>query len=359
LKISFPIIAGIAFIICFGCLCVPAFLAKGEKIKNVLLVVPSEIGSPRIDIQQIEEFSEKEFLLTYEIPTAQKVSLSNAEYPVTLIGTNSVYFNILGLAAVEGSFFSKQAWSGKLKHAALNEKAAFTIFGSSRIAGSRFRMGNDTWLVTGVIQDGDDAHCKVYVPSSTRGAGASTLLALMSPSGGFNEDYVRNSLKTLGIRDGNFNFINLGTRARFLWERVKVIPLLFFSLLFLGFIAPLAGKFKVSLAALRKEIGHRYPSEILRKDRNIILQPGVIVLGMGILAVLALFLIQRFVSICLPWQDIPSLGGLDMDLIYPRLARLRNYNLVSLLLFCLSLVVMSIFLWGLILFYRGKLSAQR
>jgi len=359
LKTSFPIIAGIAFIICFGCLCVPAFLAKGEKIENVLLVVPSEIGSPRIDVQQIEEFSEKEFLLTYEIPASQRVSLSNAEYPVTLIGTNSGYFSILGLAAVEGSFFSKQAWSGKLKHAALNEKAAFTVFGSSRIAGNRFRMGNDTWLVTGVIQDGDDDHCKVYVPSSVRGAQADTLLALMSPSGGLNEDYVRNSLKTLGIREGNFSFYNLGTRANLLWERVKVIPFLFFSLLFLGFLIPLAGKFKNSLATLRKEMDNRYPSEIFQKDRKIILQPVVIVPGMVILTALALFLILRFVSICLPWQDIPSLGGLDMDLIYPRLVRLRDYNMASMLLFGLSLVVMGIFFAGLISFYRGKLPAQR
>ena len=358
MKTSFSIIGGIALIICFGCLCIPAFLAKGEKIENVLLAVPSEIGSPRIDIQQIEEFSEKEFLLTYEIPASQRVSLSNAEYPVTLIGTNSGYFSILGLAAVEGSFFSKQAWSGKLKHAALNEKAAFTIFGSSRIAGNRFRMGNETWLVTGVVQDGDDDHCKVYVPSSVRGAQASTLLALMSPSGGLNEDYVKNSLKTLGIREGNFNFYNMGTRANLLWERVKIIPLLFFSLLFLGFIFPLAGKFKYSLATLKKEMNHRYPSDIFQKDRNIILQPGLIVLGMVILTALALFLILRFVSICLPWQDIPSLGALDMDLMYPRIIRLRDYNLVSLLFFGLSLVVMCIFFVGFISFYRGKLPAQ-
>jgi hypothetical protein len=358
LKTSFPIIAGIALIICFSCLCIPAFLAKGEKIENVLLVVPSEISSPRLDIQLIEEFSEKEFLMTYEIPASQRVSLSNAEYPVTLIGTNSGYFSILDIAAVEGSFFSKQAWSGKLKHAALNEKAAFTIFGSSRIAGSRFRMGNEIWLVTGVIQDGDDDHCKVYVPSSVRGAQATALLVLMSPSGGLNEDYVKNNLKTLGIREGNFNFYNLGTRARLLWERVKVIPLLFFSLLFLGLIIPMTGKLKNSLAALRMEMHHRYPSEILQKDRNIILQPVVIFLGMGILIALALFLILRFVSICLPWQDIPSLGGLDMDLMYPRIIRLRDYNLISLLFFGLSLVDMNIFFVCIISFFRGKPPVQ-
>jgi len=359
LKTSFPIIAGIALIICFGCLCIPAFLAKREKIENVLIVVPSEIGSPRIDIQQIEEFSEKEFLLTYEIPASQRVSFSNTDYSVTLIGTNSAYFNILGLTAVEGSFFSKQAWSGKLKHAALNEKAAFTIFGSSLIAGSRFRMGNETWLVTGVIQDGDDDHCKIYIPSSVRGTQAGMLLALMSPSGGLNEDYIKNSLKTLEIRDRNFSFYNLGTRVRLLWERVKVIPILFFSLLFLGFVVPLAGKFKNSLAALKRKLGHHYPSEIFQKDRKIILRPGVIVLEIGILTVLSLFLILRFVSICLPWQDIPSPGGLDMDIMYPRLAQLHDYNLVSLMFFGFSLAVMCMFFLGLLSFYRGKPPVQR
>jgi len=110
---------------------------------------------------------------------------------------------------------------------------------------------------------------------------------------------------------------------------------------------------------LRRELGNRYPSEIFQKDRNIILQPGVIVLGMVILTAFALFLILRFVSICLPWQDIPSLGGLDMDLIYPRIVLLRDYNLVSLLFFGLSLVVMCLFFWSFISFYRGNLPTHR
>ena len=344
MKTNFPIIAGIAFILCLGGLFIPAFLAKREKTENLLLVIPSDIGPPQFDIQKIEEFSENEFLLTYEIPASERVSLSYAEFPVTLIGTNSSYFSILGLLVTEGSFFSKQAWTGKQRHAVLNEKAAFTIFGSSSIAGSRFRMRNETWLVSGVIRDGDDDHCRVYIPSSVRDGKAGALLALMSPSGDINEAYVKNSLKTLGIQEGKFSFFNLGIHTRLLLERIEVTLILFFSLLFFCFIVPLIRVFKTSLTGLRKELNHSYPAEIFQKNRKIILKPALIVLGMGIFTALALFLFLRFVSICLPWQDIPSLSGLDRDLFYPRLVRLRDYNLASLLLFGLSLVFLGIIL---------------
>jgi hypothetical protein len=337
------IIGCLVLIFFLGGLCVPACLAKWAG--DLLLVLPIEINSPKIDINRIEDFVEDNFLLTYEIPGSDRVSLSNGEYPVTLIGTNSCYSRVLGLPMIEGSFFSARDWEGKQRQAVLNEKAAFDIFGSSRVVGNRFKIRNKTsfdenWLVAGVINDGDEDHCRVYVPSSVRGGGADALMALTS--GGIDEAYVKNSLKTLAVQEAACNFFNFGTIMNLLWERVAVISLLFFALLFLSLLRPLALKFKAAFAVLREELERRYIVRIFSEERKLILKPLLLGLGLAILPVLALFLFLRLASICLPWQDIPSLALISRELFYPRLERLRDYELASRLLFFVSLAVLGI-----------------
>ena len=333
------IVTGIVFIFCLGGLCVPAYLAK--RAGGLLLILPIEINSPRIDVNRIEDFIEDEFLLTYEIPGFDRVSISNGEYPVTMIGTNSCYSRILCLPMIEGFFFSARDWEGKQRQAVFNEKAAFDIFGSSRVVGNRFKIRNAIWLVAGVIDDGDEDHCRVYVPSSVRGGGADALLALTAPSGGVDETYVKNGLKALGIQEAAYNFFYFGTIANLLWERVAVILLLFFALLFLSLLRPLAHKFKTEFIVFKEELERRYPGQILSEDRKIILKPALYALGLVILPVLALFLFLRLASICLPWQDIPSLALINRDLFYPHLERLCDCELASSLLFFVSLAVLG------------------
>jgi len=324
-------------ILCLGGLCVPAYLAKWGR--DLILVLPIEISSPKIDVNKIEDFIEEKFLLTYEIPGSERVSLSNGEYPVTLIGTNSCYSRVLGLLVLEGSFFSGRDWEGRQRQAVLNEKAAFDIFGSSRVTGNRFKLRNEVWLVAGVINDGDEDHCRVYVPSLIRGGGVDALLALTSV--GIDEAYVKNSLKTLGIREAAYKFFNFGTITDLLWERVAVIPLFFFALLFLSIIRPLAYKFKAAFAALKEELERRYPGQIFSEERKIILKPALFALGLAIFPILALFLFLRLASICLPWQDIPSLALINRDLFYPHLERLCDYEFASRVLFFISLAVLG------------------
>jgi len=326
------------FILCIGGLCVPAFLAKWGK--DLLLVLPKEINSPRIDVNEMESFIEDNFLLTYEIPGSDRLSLSNGEYPVTLIGTNSCYSRVLGLQMIEGSFFSARDWDGKQRQAVLNEKAAFDIFGSSRVVGNRFKIRNENWLVAGVINDVDDDHCRLYVPSSVRVVGANALMALTS--GGIDEAYVKNRLKALGIQEAAYNFINFGTIANLLWERVAVILLLFFALLFLSLLRPLALKFKAAFAVLKEELERRYIAQIFNEERKIILKPLLFALGLAIFPVLALFLFLRIASICLPWHDIPSLALISRELFYPHLGRLCDCEFASRVLFFVSLAVLGV-----------------
>jgi len=331
------VISGLVLVLCIGGLCVPAFLARWGR--DLLLVLPAEISSQKIDIYSIEDFTENEFLLTYEIPGSDRVSLSNGEYAVTLIGTNSCYSRVLGLAMIEGSFFSARDWEGKQRQAVLNEKAAFDIFGSSRVVGNRFKIRNENWLVAAVINDGDEDHSRLYVPSSIRGGGADSLMALAS--GSIDEAYVKNSLKSLGIQEAAYNCFNFGTIVDLLWERAMVILLLFFALLFLSLLRPLALKFRAAFAVLKEELELRYPVQIIKESRKRILKPALYAMGLAVFPVLALFIFLRIASICLPWQDIPSLALLSRDLFYPHLKWLCDCEFASRLIFYISLAVVE------------------
>jgi len=345
------VISGLILILCLGGLCVPAFLARWGK--DLLLVLPAEISSQKIDINKIEDFMEDEFLLTYEIPGSDRVSLSTGEYRVTLIGTNSCYSRVLGLPMIEGAFFSARDWEGKQRQAVINEKAAFDIFGSSRVVGNRFKMRNETrfdktgfdetWLVAGVIDDGNEDRCRLYVPSSIRGGGADTLLALTS--GGVDEAYVKNSLKSLGIQEAAYNFFYFGTIANHLWERAVVIILLFFVLLFLSLLRPLTLKFRAAFAVFKEELELRYPVQIIKENRKRILKPALYAIGLIIFSILVLFFLLRLASICLPWQDIPSLALIKRELFYPHLKRLCDYEFASRVLFFISLAVVGVVMY--------------
>jgi hypothetical protein len=333
------VIAISILILCLAGLCVPAYLAK--RAGDLLLVLPIKKDFPGTDINKIEDFIEKDFLLTYEITGSDRVSLSNGDYSVTLIGTNSCYSRLLGLPMIEGGFFSARDWEGKQRQAVLNEKAAFDIFGSSRIVGNRFKMRNEIWLVAGVVNDGDEDHCRLYVPSSVRGGAADALLALTSPSGGIDEAYVKSSLKTLDIQEASYNFFNFGTITDLLWKRAAVIPLLLFALFSLSLLRPLALKFRTAFVSLREELERRYMGQIFSDDRKIILKPALFSLGLAAFPVLALFLLLRLASICLPWQDIPSLGLINRELFYPHLEQLCDFEFVSRVLFFVSLAVLG------------------
>jgi hypothetical protein len=337
LKVKITAVIIVCLILCPAALGIPAFLA--EKYRNLFFVLPSEIRSPSFDIQEIEDFSEKDFLISYEIPGSERVSLSHAEYPVTLIATNSSYPGIFGFSMSEGAFFSKQAWTGKQRHAVLNETAAFTVFGSTKIVGSRFRIRNDVWLVTGVISGGDEDKARIYIPSSVRG-GEAAALAL---TGGLDEAYVRNSLKTLGIQEGNFNFINMGTQCSLLWERAEVILLLFFAFLFLSLLKPLIGEFRKARSALKRELARLYAVEILQRHRKSFYKMGFLGLGLVFFPILVLFLFLRLASVCLPWQDIPSLTNLNREFFLLQLSRIRSLEQISGLFFGFSLVFLAIF----------------
>jgi hypothetical protein len=330
-----------------------AFAAGGGEYRNLLLAAPSDIRSPRIDLQKIEQLCEDEFLLTYEIPEADKVVTPQAQFSVTLIAVNSFYPHILGLPFTEGSFFTKQAWDGKQKHAVLNETAAFAIFGSSHVSGQRIKIGSDNWIVTGVIDDGDDETSRVYVPSSVRGGAALSLMALMDSSRGITAVFIKDNLKNLGIQDELFTFYNLETQARLYGQQILVVLMFLCCLVLIMFVPWWLKKFKATVSALRGELKNHYPRELLKTHGHQIFNavfPGLI---LAISAGLVLFLFLRMVSICLPWQDLPPMGDLDRNAFGLKTALLRDRGAAAWGLFGGALVFSAIA--GFLLFFHLNL----
>ena len=322
-------------------------------MENLLLV--SSSGSSKINIRSIEEFIEKNFLLTYEIKSQEKITLGYADYSVLMIAANSCYPQLTGKKMTEGSFFFGQAWTGSLKHAVLNEKAAFEIFGSFNIAGKQFKIKNDTWIVTGVINDGNKETSVIYAPSSSYNAASgnsvSEFLALISPSLGLDETYVKNSLKSLGVHENNFNFYNLGSQINLMFERPQIILLLFFTIFLLFLFAFFKGKFKDSIAVLKNDLEKKYAHELIKEKRGTLIKPVFIILFLVCCPSFALFLLIRAASIILPWQDISLLNDCK-ELFFPHIERLYHFEFASRLIFIFSLVLL--FLMIIMLFFTKK-----
>jgi hypothetical protein len=328
------------------------FIVKQKDYRNLLLSVPKNIGASRIDIHKIEDFCEEKFLLTYEIIEADKAVLSYSAYPVILVSTNSVYPHILGFSMIEGAFFSKQSWDRKQKHLTLNEQAAFTIFGTSRVVGNRLKIQNEIWIVTGVIQDDDEA-CRIYLPSSVRGNPADFIMALMDPGKGIHEVYAKNSLKTLGVQDNSFNFFNLETNTRLFMERIQTALLFVGCILIVISLNMTTDKIKHIFSALQTDLNNRYLRELFIVQRTVLLKLLFLAIILSISLGSALFLILRIISICLHWRDIASLRILTQEVFYTKIALLKNLELPDQLLFGAYLIcLIFIFIYRFIKYKR-------
>lgn len=335
------LLCAIALLLSVAALFSTAVVSDVKSPGNLLLVTPSGISSPGISVERIEEFTESYFLVTYEMLSSERVSLAYADFPVTTAAVNSCYARILDLRMTEGSFFSKQAWTGRQRHAVLNETAAFSIFGSKKISGNQIKIQGATWLITGVINDGDDDTSRVYIPSSIAGGQVNSFLVLMSASSGIDETFIKNSMKSLGVHETSFDFINLDTQISYLYERAYVIILFLsgFILIFLLFI--FINKFIRAISVFKTELTNHYAAHILKENKNIIAKPALLGVTLLICPSLAVLMFTRAVSIFLPWQDIVSLKG-KQDAFYPYIDKLYDYETVSVLLFIFSLIFLCI-----------------
>ncbi|MCL1906169.1 MAG: ABC transporter permease, partial [Clostridiales bacterium] len=133
------------------------------------LLLAKSAAAPGLDTSLLEDFCKEEFLLTYETEQRATAQAHHYRLPVTLIGTNSCYGQILGYRMLSGGFFSAAAWQAGNREAVLNAAAAFQLFGGYQVVGQTFKLEGATWLIIGVLDDGQEETPRIYVPASVTG----------------------------------------------------------------------------------------------------------------------------------------------------------------------------------------------
>jgi hypothetical protein len=284
-----------------------------DQWENLLLVTPADYASPSFDPEALEQFCEDEFLVTYEIPEVRTAEAVYSRHQISAVGTNSSYYDLMGYPLLSGCFFTKAAWNAKEKYAVLNEIAAYELFGSINIIGRTLKIGGDTWLVAGVLGDGDDEHLNIYVPSSITGGQADSLLALLDADAGITEAYALNTLKELGVGENSCTIVNLSAAANIYrdwfsvaWRASACTAIaLFMLLLWLGM--------KNRLSFCRDMLKQKYFRELFAEHRMEFIRMAVtLLLLLAGIAGIVILLVQ-ILAACLSWQGAPTLGGLPTE----------------------------------------------
>jgi hypothetical protein len=284
-----------------------ALLAGRGHYHRLLLAKPLRSYAPAlISLDAIEQFCEDEFLLTYEQRRLSSASTAYQQCQVTLVGTNSYYPALLGYQLLSGSFFTKQAWDTKSRHAVLNETAAFTLFGSNKIVGKTIKLDGETWLVSGVLRDNDENNL-IYIPSinNAQSASVSALIALLAPERGISETYAKNTLKALGVQEAMYMFVNMENMVNLYWEWLFAALKLALCVLFGVFTPAILHRIKVTALVFMDTLKQQYLKDSIAMRRKELLR--IIAMTSFLLASLAfcLTLLSQVLAECLYWHSFP------------------------------------------------------
>jgi hypothetical protein len=301
----------VAALVLLAVLGLPVLLFHRNPARNLLLVSPVEDGSVAFDLQRLSTIAGDEFLLTYEVRRRIQVKTAYAEYPVTVIGTNSLYPSLTAFPMLRGGFFTGAAEREKNREAVLNRAAAFRLFGSENIAGRTLTMEGIPWLVTGVMDDGDKDNPRVYVPAVIAGEGPRSLLVLLNGAGNVDAAHIKNTLMSLGANGASHVFFDLSAAVRLYGDRFTLALRIFICALFCIAARKQTAVLKALVLALIKRLKHAYTGELFRRD----LRKHAGKLARFTFAALALsggsavcfILLLQCLTICLRWADMPSL----------------------------------------------------
>lgn len=309
-----------------------------EQQEKLLLVKPMEHVVPAYPQQKVEELCEEKFLLTYETRRQVKVQAIQSEQTVILLSTNSYYPRIMNFLMVDGSFFTKPAWDAGIRHVVLNETAAFQLFGSVCPSGNRIKIKDETWIVTGVMDDHDEENANLYIPSSVGDTPTGALLVLMSD--GIGKEYVKNELKQLGIFDTQYEITDLSAYASLLRQRFWVALKIALCMMILPFIGVGIARLRQSYLDYKIKLERYYLQELIKNDNSEFKKmAGIIVcIFAGIAG--QLVLAAQILAACLGWQEL-SLSALAADVFARKLLLQRGCYLASTLLFDLLLAVFA------------------
>lgn len=334
LRAKLAIALAVLSVLLLAALFVVAFLADGAGYSGLMLVTPNGGAAQGITPETAESLRRGEgLMLTYEISSHAMVGAVNSSHSATLVGTNSAYLDITGYRLVSGGFFTGSAWGGRNRFAALNESAAFTMFGGANIDGQVVTIDGQLWIVTGVVDDGRE-DSRIFVPSSVGGGSIRSLLLSTESKAG-----AANVLGGVGVRDGDYDFISLCAVAGTTGERFavacKVAACLALILLAVWGFATL-GKI---YGSLRRETDNYYLRELLAYRRADVVKIVILAaLSLGAVAT-TLSLSLQVLATALRWRDISlPVWYPGMDFAY-MLEVLRNFHAASTWVFGAYLIV--------------------
>ena len=285
------------------------------------LAEPRNADGQGVGIWSVEDFrNEAQIPVTYEIRKQVSVNAVRLSRRMTVVGTNSVYADIMGYPVLNGGFFTQAAFKTGSREVVLNELAAAALFGGGALAGVTLRINDELWTVAGVIRDEGEAEV-IYAPASSylfdgnaatggaggatdgQGAAAGALMILASGHGRADAVLAINRLGDLGVSVSAYSFKTLGKAALSLAEMPES-ALRFALLAILGLFAWGAAAYayrNISAAAIRSnayvnaEGGVRFGA--LKSILSILFALAC--------AAAAFFLIRDIVEICITWQEIP------------------------------------------------------
>ncbi|MHC1723351.1 MAG: ABC transporter permease [Aminipila sp.] len=197
------------------CLLTAAFLmglflltihVKMMKCDGLLLVTPTSSNSSEVSAEMLEKINGELFLLTYEIRSKENPQALHANYDVTLIKTNYTYPFVMHKKLLEGSFFTEKDGKEKRKAAVLNKALAYAMFGSIDICGSKVKIGQDEYTITGVINDESEEE-NAYIPASISEENPRAFVIGLEDN--ITREQIKNQCKLVASEENGYRYVYL------------------------------------------------------------------------------------------------------------------------------------------------------
>ena len=242
-------------------------------------------------------------LLTYEIPSAATAEVVNSRHQIRLIGTNSSYLDVTGHRLVSGGFFPHTVWERELRQATLNEAAAARIFGSVNINERTIIIDGHTWIITGVVDDGDDETLNIYAPSSVTGGHARSLM-IVTQGGSAGWSYAASILAGFGIHEGEYDFTDLSRAANAGAERFSLSWKIALALAIVLLGAKGFFLIKATCASFARDLDSQYPREIAARRKADITKEVVAAAFLAVVAAALMNLSLRILVTAISWREV-------------------------------------------------------
>jgi len=295
-----------------------------------LLILPKVHKSVSVDFETIEELNETKCMLTYEVSKQQNIKAINSSHTVILKGTKYTYPFVMNYPMTKGGFFTKNAVENESKYAVMNELAAFEIFGDYNIIGNKIVINHDSYIVVGIIDDGDKSNKNVYLPVTFFTNSPDTFIVKMDSPNNISDEFIESVFKQVGITSSNYDFINIGMVYSMIGEKVLVsFELVLMDILYLIIKRGIRVLFH-QYNMIMKLLDQYYFIDFLKKGLNDFIVFVSAVIDFFISAGAIIWVTMQWVKSFLKWRQVKDMlqfeaSGNFNDIVYS----LKNMTIYS------------------------------